>query len=194
MVAVYLARNAQITHRHMAALAADRRTRALRLAQWREHLGLPGRVRLRLDEKGAIKGFRAPRPEFVPPGWTHSKGTLVPDRRTTTGLTAAADLRAIPSGVTGDRPGDRPWPGGMPDVIMLTGLNPALTPGRVSWSIERPTTGLLGARLYVRWPNGLPAQARAALDLAVWEEIPPAEWRHRISQSGPLTHRDPNRW
>lgn len=192
-MAVYLARTPQITHAHMAGLLADRRTRAARLAHWREHLDLPARVRLHYDDTGGLIGFRVPRPDLLPPGWTHSKGTLCPDRRTTTGMSAAAELRAIPTGLTGSRPGDRPWPGGMPDVVMLTGLDPVTTPGRVSWSIERPMAGLLGARLVVRWPGGLPAQDRRRIDPDVWEEIPFTAWPDR-TRNATLVPRDPDRW
>lgn len=189
----YIVRTPQTTHTHMAGLVADRRARAARLAHWREHLGLPPRVRLRHDDTGRLVGFRVPRPGLLPPGWTHSKGTVAPDRRTTTGMCAAADLRAIPTGCTGDRPGDRPWPGHMPDVVMLTGLDRATNPGRVPWSIERPTAGLVGARLFVRWPNGLPASVRARIDHGVWEEVPDSEWPDRTRHAA-LTPRDPDRW
>ncbi|WP_435110032.1 hypothetical protein [Nocardiopsis synnemataformans] len=162
----------------MAALQKDQRLRRIQLAQWREQLNLDPHAQPR-TRNGQIIGFQGSREVPVPEGWRydHDKGLLIPDQRTATGIDAAHNLRRIRSGRIGGAPGDRPWPGGMPNSIMFKGLAPGQTTGRLRWRIERPEeSGFIGNRLFVRWPRPLPGEYEQRLNLSLWQMVSDDDW------------------
>jgi hypothetical protein len=170
MPVIYRVTDAQHTHTHMAALHADRRRRHTLLAQWRDTLRIDLHAKPAM-ERSRVIGFHVPDTSPVPEGWRYDKNAhiLTTDDRTRQGLDASAQLRSIPSGVTGPHAQDRPWPGGMPDfAVMSRSVH--------GWRIDRIEAGLLGTRLYARWKDPLPEDVRWRIDLHMWEELTPVEW------------------